>query len=265
MERILFLLLLIPSLAWGQISMSGVSLSGCTTGVSAAAAGPTYCSSATQAGTTTYLACEDFEGSADCGGAGDDTYCWNAFTVAGSVVFNAAGIEGTRSAETDCASEGRLFKKAVTETDSLYAFFMLKIVDTPSTAAKNIFYLSATGVNKSILYATTGRQLYVSHGTITSSADPTTALTEGETYYVWFGYTKSTTDAPENGTAYVCYSTTATKPADPTTDAACSNVTVGDSDSQVNIANFGYASANDADYVFDRIRISSTDIGSNPE
>lgn len=32
MKKLLFLLLLIPSLAWGQVSTSGVSLSGCSTG-----------------------------------------------------------------------------------------------------------------------------------------------------------------------------------------------------------------------------------------
>lgn len=37
MKRLLFLLLLIPSLAWGQASMSGVSFSGCATGSGTAA------------------------------------------------------------------------------------------------------------------------------------------------------------------------------------------------------------------------------------
>lgn len=37
MKRLLFLLLLFPSLAWGQVSTSGVSLSGCSTGGGAAA------------------------------------------------------------------------------------------------------------------------------------------------------------------------------------------------------------------------------------
>ena len=265
-KGLLIALLLLPSLAWGgetQIARMNPYILGAGTG---AAAGPTYCSSATQAGTTTYLICEDFEGSADCGGTGDDTYCWNTWVPTGSVVFNADGIEGTRSAETDTAAEARFFYKAVTATDSLYAFFMLKIVDTPSTAAKNIFYLTATGTYKSIqVVVSTGRALYVAHGTISSIADPTTALTEGTTYYVWFGYTKSTTDAPENGTAYVCYSEDMTKPADPTTDAACSNVTVGDLDRQVNRVYFGSPTPSDADYVIDRIRISSTDIGSDPE
>lgn len=37
MKRLLFLFLLLPSLAWGQVSTSGVSLSGCSTGGGAAA------------------------------------------------------------------------------------------------------------------------------------------------------------------------------------------------------------------------------------
>ena len=41
MKKLILLLLLIPSLAWGQVSTSGVSLSGCSSGgVSAAADGP---------------------------------------------------------------------------------------------------------------------------------------------------------------------------------------------------------------------------------
>ena len=32
MKKLILLLLLIPSLAWGQVSTSGVSLSGCATG-----------------------------------------------------------------------------------------------------------------------------------------------------------------------------------------------------------------------------------------
>lgn len=69
MKRLLFLFLLLPSLAWGQVSTSGVSLSGCGTGGTAAAACSSGTADASQATgnstVTTTLLGQSFTVSAD--------------------------------------------------------------------------------------------------------------------------------------------------------------------------------------------------------
>jgi hypothetical protein len=75
MKKLILLLLLIPSLAWGQVSTSGVSLSGCSSGGASAAAcnpasdevGQRTEHPGTSSFTGNYLTCELFE--AECSGS----------------------------------------------------------------------------------------------------------------------------------------------------------------------------------------------------
>lgn len=79
------LLILIICLLWITPCHGWMSSVICGGGVAAAPASTAYCTAAATCTATNPgqcdVLCEDFEGSTDCGGAGDDTYCRNAYTV----------------------------------------------------------------------------------------------------------------------------------------------------------------------------------------
>jgi hypothetical protein len=211
MKKLLYLLLLLPSLAWGQeyARMNPYILGG---GVSAAAASP-YCTGTTTCTGTNPgscdMFCEDYEGSSDCGGTGDDTYCQNTFTsvTIGSgdtLVFNgtASGVypcSGTTNSrvmqiDVSAASRQTYAKMTLSDVSDFYVQFyfiivaeslgdngtmgVLEITNSDSSNVAMLYVKQVTGSLKMKL------EYYNSASGTTYSADGATSLSAGTWYRI---------------------------------------------------------------------------------
>lgn len=87
---------------------------------------------ATCSGTCLYA--EDFEGTTDCGGTGDDTYCRYTYTLTGAPTFNNAN---TTSQCTTCATRDVSIARSGSDISAVYAF-------TGTNTAYAIAYINVT-------------------------------------------------------------------------------------------------------------------------
>jgi hypothetical protein len=142
MKKLILLLLLIPSLAWGQVSTSGVSLSGCSSGGVSAAAAP-YCTGDNECTATTPgscdLLCEDFESNQHCvDNASYDSVCRaeHRFLVA---VGGTGAIDYTtaHSGTFACTDKGSNAAKVTVSAGDSTAFYISSL----SNAAGNDTYV----------------------------------------------------------------------------------------------------------------------------
>lgn len=202
----------------------------------------------------TYLFSENFDCSSgcatNCSGTDGLTNCTNTWTISGTVNFQATPIEGTYSVEVDQTSTAGYAYLGFTAQDNAYAHFIFSI-DTLPAATKGIIYFTATSSAKVYVKLASNGKFLIYNGSATATV--TDAISQGTAYHVWFGGTKGNGD----GTAYVAFSTTSTKPACPGT--ACAQVTTGNGNAQVNRLYLGNDSTAHK-LTFDHIGVSATDI-----
>lgn len=210
--------------------------------------------------------CEDFDGSSTCTATYTDT-CRNAWTVAGGTpdYDNTDNkIEGANySLYIDgTAADFTYVYKAVTAADAYYTLSAIKLVAS-TTASKRIISYNNGGVNKGAVTLNANGTITITQGTGTASTAVGCALAQGNTYWIWTGYAKSSGAGAEDGTMYVAVSSSlASKPTTGDCYAAFINGTVTD---QINRIGFGQANAKDTTLklVFDHIRVNSSNIGAN--
>lgn len=261
MKRLLFALLVLFTFssgvhAWGPIMAGG--------GVEAPT---TFCYDATHttanSGTAVRL-CEDMESSTSCF-TGGDSYCRVTWTISGAPDDTATAVDGTHSIAIDGASAATEYIEYDTGAVSttLGAFAKIKIVALPTTSG-HIRQFIGIGDTSPRVYAELNN-----NGTVTiygsSRATATSqAVTAGNTYYFWIWYDDSS--GSNDGIAYVCFSTTNTRPADPSTATDyCSYQTGHNVTNDVDRARFtnGYSTTFNS-YIIDNIVVSTSEIGSNP-
>jgi hypothetical protein len=150
MKKLILLLLLIPSLAWGQVSTSGVSLSGCSSGgVSAAAANYTDCSQINGNGNTNSFAWFGDHASGTTYGCKDS-----------STSIDATYKEGTQNNTTPSTSyskeinqkltEARRFNWAITGGDIVSVtegFWQIDVYMATTTGVNVLLYVAVDGDN----------------------------------------------------------------------------------------------------------------------
>ena len=264
MKRLLLLLLLLPSLAWGQeyARMNPYVLGA---GVSAACTPTTgSCTSATagECGTT-YLMCEDFDGAVDCNsGAGTAEYCRRAYdTCDGRGTYNSTNIDngGTYSYLSGTWSCENL-TTGFAETSPIYVFFKIKVTRVADGTLNYVSKLLTGATWDPILVVATeadgtGFKFAVAQTTVGSTY--TAKLSYDTVYNVWWEYTKGT-GANANQTLYV--STDGTKGS---ADATESDFTQTAGATEVYI---GIGSAiNAVTFLIDHIRVSSTQMTGVPD
>uniref|UniRef100_A0A6H1ZCW7 Uncharacterized protein n=1 Tax=viral metagenome TaxID=1070528 RepID=A0A6H1ZCW7_9ZZZZ len=209
--------------------------------------------------------CEDFEGASDCGNdTGNAQNCRGNFTSTAPVVFTTAGLDDTYSASTDGSGGAANFYEGITEGATYAAFFKLKLVALPA-AIQDVMNFNLAGTVKGSLKINADGTLRVSNGTI--NATTTGALSAGSTYYIWMYYNGGT---GTDGISNVAFSTTTTKPTictpggTPCGDSNSAALDTGDANSTVARVLFGDGSTDTYNYTFDRIRVNTSDFGSDP-
>ncbi len=204
------------------------------------------------------VCCEDMEGSTNCI-TGSLPYCRNTWTPTGTPTFNAAGMDGTYSLNINNTSEAQAISKTVTTSGSYYTFYKVRIEEIPASSNKVLSAFMSSGTAKGFVSLTTTGKFIVYSGT--QNATTVNGVTKGSTYYVWHGYTKESSEGANDGTAYVCFSTTTTKG----TGDNCATVTTGDEVSTITTVRFGAASINQVNLTYDRIRVNTSDFGNDPK
>jgi len=215
-------------------------------------------SAAASCGVGTELLCENFDGTTSCG-SGKTSNCTKTWTLVGTDIatFNyatsPAPLEGTYSAyllNTATAVNG--WNTVITVSSGTTYFFFIwnpKVLKN----SDEIFRLTHLGgVLMSVKNVSPEQAVYC--GSVMSYKS-SSSFTEGTTYYVWGAYT------PGTGANAVCdlyISTTSTKPA-VTIHATNGNATSYPDAVQI------MSSVNAAGNVIDKLRVSTTDIGSNPQ
>jgi hypothetical protein len=221
MKRLLILLLLLPSLAWGE---DYARMNPYVLGAGVSAAALHYCASSTANQSTTGFLCEDFQGDAECE-TGFTSNCRSAWTVdaacAGDPNYQATGLAGTYSLNlTENAVSASCTKyRTFSSSANAYAYFMIKIAeiaDMSGTEKQDVACLGATRCCLTVGYNTDNYYFGVDvSGTATySTVTPSTT----QVYHVWLEHLQAT-----SCTAYI--STTSTKPV-ATVSATGANITV---------------------------------------
>lgn len=266
MKKLILLLLLIPSLAWGQVSTSGVSLSGCSSGGASAAAPSTFCASATATQSTSGgILCEDFEGNQTCVAEGA-TNCRVTWITAESpdYAFTGTGkVDGTYSIELNntSAAESSRYDWGNATGDARWGYFKAYIVALPASGARSIVQWTTTGARIEYQINTDGT-IRALHGA--ASDKSALSISAGNTYYFWF-YGKAETAATNDGEAYFCFSSTTTKPNPATDTDYCAIVTTGTSEGTYDSIRFtnGFSTTYNV-VIIDNIFIDDQDITGVP-
>jgi hypothetical protein len=263
MKRFLFLiLLLIPCLAnaqWQEARMGPAMVGG--SGV--AAASTLYCSSSTSDGTTTWLRCEDYEGTGSCDtGTGDE--CWGTWVCGGTQQSACGGAYTTAPCDAGVPIEGinSIYLDAtgtctntVTATTPIYGFFKVRF-DVYAGANDPWFQvLDASDNVLMYLYSTGGGTPIIRLGCGTGTNDGATTIAVDTTYNVWWDYTAEA--GVDDGVAHVYLSTNSTKGSAQATVTTCS---VAGTPAKIQLKSVDAG----VEHIFDRIRVSASDITGVP-
>lgn len=200
MKRLLILLLLLPSLAWGQdYARLGTAIIG---GGASAACTPTTgsCTNATtgECGTT-YLACEDFEGSTDCNiVAGNLPYCRATYTSCdGYGTYNddsASKIEGSYSYHNNTKWPCE-YIATFSGISPAYAFGKVRFIRDADDAANFLWKFDTADAfdpTISVVTAADGTGYRLDAAGCGSTGWGSTKLSYGTVYNIWMEYTKGT-------------------------------------------------------------------------
>ena len=256
MKKFILLFLLIPSLCFAvepidfskSIAMSPAML-GLAGGKVAAAAG---CG-----GGTSYLLCENF-GSTNACYSGDATFVncdltWTKVGTPGGVDFkyatSPAPLEGSYSfTAVDANADTDGFVYAFTANDTVHFFFIL----SPITRAVGCFVSlldSSDNVVMRVYDAGPEFAIYCN-----DTLGYSTAIVNGTTYYVWGDYTKG---SGSNASCHLFHSTDTTK------GSADITITNGNSTAQAAKLKIN-TTAGVRKHIYDKIRVSTSSIGDNP-
>lgn len=202
-----------------------------------------------------YLLSESFDGATTCGAAAGSN-CSNTWSAAGTpvITFNyataPAPLEGSFSMLLGAASDSTLTYHAITAVDSVNFFF---IVNHKVLAASNSIFEIVDSVGTSLISISNANPEWrIFCGTV---SDFSTTITQGTTYFVWGDYLKGT---GANAVCHLYTATTSTKPGSP-------GITITNGDATTQTA-FTVMMATDAtaQTIYDKLRVSSTTIGSSP-
>lgn len=253
MKKLLLILLLLPSLAWGAETQEYARMNPYILGGGASAA-------AGCGGGTSYLVCENFDGSTACGD-GSHTNCdveWTGFGTTPVFDFNystsPAPLEGTYSAKTmDADDVNTGYVVSFTESDAIHFFYMIN-AHKRSAGGDQIRILAADGTQLMDV-SNAGYEFAIHCGTV---LDYSTAMDVDTTYYVWGDYTKG--DGVNTAVCNLYHSTNSTK------GSADCTITNGDAAAKKagKIALYHPSTTTNDDYIFDKIRVSTSSIGDNP-
>ena len=212
-------------------------------------------------GGTSYLLCENFDGSSACY-SGDATYniCDGTWTAIGSPTFvfnyatSPAPLEGSYSVHLASTTEtGTGYSKSFTENDTVHFFYIFN-AHKRSAASLSAKILAADDTVL-MTVSNAGYEWSIYCGTILGYS---TTMAVDTTYYVWGDYTKG--NGVNTAVCHLFHSTDTTK------GSADITVTNGDAAAKKAgkfVMNQPSVVAND-DYIFDKIRVSTSSIGDNP-
>jgi hypothetical protein len=138
----------------------------------------------------------------------------------------------------------------------LWLYCMFRFVNAPTSSNRYLLGLYNSGGSAVGLVAVASSSLTpaVRHGTLTGSSGSDLAL--NTTYHLWFHWKKGT---GSNGEAEAYISTTATRPGSP-------QVTINNGDAITDAVSvrLGMLTAGSGNKIFDKLRVSASEIGSNP-
>ena len=236
MKRLLLLLLLLPSLAWGsdlgqEYARMNPYILGA--GGSAAACADSSC--------TGFLVCQNFEGTGY-----DNSESWTESCGAGATCdedSTSSPLRGSQSYLYTSGTGASDVYKSFTESDEIYFFVRFSIAND---AVSNIIIIKS---NETILFT-------VGYSPVSKKIAYNwtfgSAVSLGTTYYLW-GYYKKGTGEDEINRAWI--STTPTKPG-----SVDYELTTGVSTGQANRIVL-YDSASGAGGKFDQVLVKTTEIG----
>lgn len=205
----------------------------------------------------TYLLSEDFDGSTACGN-GVDSNCSGTWTKVGAEATTdfsystaPAPLAGTYSAFVDgSAASGDGWYRSFTAQDTVYFYF---IVNPTTRTARTVVSLRDSSGNTVMRVSDSGPEIAIyCNDTLAYSA---TAFANGTTVHIWADYTKGT---GSNASCHLYHSSDSTKPGSPQITAS-GNATA--QAAQFFISKDGSTPS----LIFDKIRVSTTAIGSAPE
>jgi hypothetical protein len=208
-------------------------------------------------GGTSYLLCENFDGSSACGD-GSHTNCDNEWVHfgAGTMDFNyatsPAPLEGSYSARM-AAGENDGYYHAFTASDTVYFYFIFNPV---TRGTSNQFFAITAADDTNLMYVTnSGYELSTYCGTVLGYE---ANMVQGTTLHIWGDYTRDSDGGAASAVCHLYSSTTSTKPGSPTI-----TTTNGTGTAQAARVRF-YQSSGAGDTIWDKIRVSTSDIGSTP-
>lgn len=232
MKRLILLLLLLPSLAWGQIAGSGISLSGAGAGASVAATTQFPCTNSTTDGKgNAVLLCEDFQGDQDCGDA-SHTNCRSEWTEGtfGTLDYNytTGPLDGTQSVYIIKTAGVDSLVHTFTAAGTVYARVMVSAATLGVSANNRTLEIGAVSGDVMACAAEvkdcTGTDRWVAGNGNGSAACVGTEQTVAENtpYYLWLKYVKGASA----GTCQVWASTTSSKPETVTSELTSQTINV---------------------------------------
>jgi hypothetical protein len=259
MKKILLLVLLIPSLAFaGQGMGPGPGVKGYAGG----GGGTLYCTSSTSDGTTTWLKCEDFEGSGSCDTGTGDT-CWATWSCGGTQQSTCGGAYTTAPCDAGLpidsgnaeylAGTGSCYTTFTTAA-TVYGYEKIRF---PVYAGANDNFLNLADSSGTLLFGLTSTgggtpKIRLTCGS--GSSDGSTTISTGTAYNIWFDYTKGT---GANAVCHVYISTTSTK------GSAEVSITNGDATGDA-VRLYNKSVSTGVESIVDRIRISSSSMAGIP-
>lgn len=210
-----------------------------------------YVSSLTVPASTpsSYLFQENFEGT-----GAENT--WTNLGTGYSFDVTSPALEGSQSCGLYSGTTVRLKTVLPSNYDSLWAYCLVRLTNTPAvngSIGTLIFYAANGSANQCYASFKNDANIRFYHGT--AMVDTTSPLTNGTTFHYWQRSTRATSGS--NGTAEVYYSLDGIK------GSAKLSLTNGSSTNL--IGQLGLGASDSVGLVIDKIRLSTTEIGDNPE
>ena len=212
-----------------------------------------YCTSSTSDGVTTFIICEDFEGSSYCYGSSGDQNCWNNFPdYWGSPDWNysSSAIEGTYSLYL--TSGERILYTLGTTTSPLYFYAKITLGGTLAGNDSILYITNESGDTLLNINSYTDSKLRAICGT---GAATGTFTAGAGTYNLWVDYTA--VSGGSDGVLHVYISSTTTKGS---ADITVTNCSVTGSPKNLYLQSV----ADGPDTTWDRIRLKSSDMTTVP-
>lgn len=204
----------------------------------------------------TYVLQENFDG----------TGYQNTWVEVGSGTINEdyatspAPLEGTQSLYISASVQNPRTTNVLAVTyDSLYGYAQVHWTTIPSStgikwlafqcAGTNVFSVESRGTTNGVMMRAANTAIFTTTG----------IMPQDSTFYIWWGYTKGTGN---NASAYFAYSGDTTKPS-----AGASNyisTATGNASGAVEVCLLGLQANATMTLIYDKLRLSATDIGNDP-